>query len=83
MESAVVDWTQLFEQPFDVLTSLQGNSNIWRIEMEAHKLQWCYDEFKGTAQIVTLTQRLSKRQVSKKPKEQVDTTLHKEVVLMA
>jgi len=35
VNSEVVDCTQLFEQSFKVLTSLQGDSNVQRLETEA------------------------------------------------
>lgn len=38
VESVVANCTQLFEKLFEVLTSLQEDPNIQRIEMEAHEL---------------------------------------------
>ena len=60
---------------------MQNNPNVQWLEIEAHKLQQCYDEVKGTLRIVKLTQILAKLQEVKQLKEWVDTMLHKEVVL--
>ena len=65
VESAVADCTQLFEQSFEVLTSLQEDPNIQRLETKACELQQHYDEVKGTTQTVMLTQRLTKMQEAK------------------
>ena len=51
-DSAIADCTQLYEQSFEVLTSLQEDPNIQRLEMEAHELQQCYDEVKGKMRTV-------------------------------
>ena len=60
VNSAVTDYTKLFEQLFEVLTTLQEDLNIQRLEKEARELQQKYDEVKGTAQTVSLTQRLAR-----------------------
>jgi len=57
MYSAVADYTQLFKQSFEVLTSMQEEPNIQRLEMEACELQQRYDQVKGSAQSIALTQR--------------------------
>ena len=50
---------QLFEQSFEVLTTLQEDPNVEHLETKVHELQESYDEVKGTAQMVYLTQRLA------------------------
>jgi len=49
IDSAVADCRQLFEQSFDLLTTLQEDSNVDFLEIEARELQERYDEIKGTA----------------------------------
>jgi len=83
VDSVVADCTQLFEQSFEVLTSLQEDPNVQRLETEAHEIQQRYHEVKGTAQTIVLTQRLEKLQEAKQLKEQVDAALHKEAMLKA
>lgn len=39
MDSAVVDYTQLFEQSFEVLTSLHEDPNVQSLNMEARELK--------------------------------------------
>ena len=39
VESSVADYTELFEQSFEVLTGLQADPNIMRLEMEVRELQ--------------------------------------------
>jgi len=41
-------YTKLFEESFEVLTTLQEDPNIQRLEIEAHELQLKYNEIKGT-----------------------------------
>lgn len=48
IDSAVAKCTQLFEQSFEVLTSLQEDPNVQQLEIEAHDLQQHYDEVKST-----------------------------------
>lgn len=81
VDSVVADCMQLFEQSFEVLTTLQEDLNVDHLETEAHKIQKRCDEAKGTAQIVSLTQRLARMQEEKVVKEQVDSAQHKEAVL--
>ena len=44
---AVQDYTGMLDQAFDILTSLQEDPNIQRLETEAHKLQEQYDSVRG------------------------------------
>lgn len=69
VDSVVVDCTRLFEQLFEVLTSLQEDPNVHRLEIEVRELQEHYDEVKGTTHIVALTERLVKLQEAKALKE--------------
>lgn len=73
----------MLEESFEVLTNLQEDPNIQRLETEARELQQQYDSVRGTAQTVVLTQRPTQMQHAKALKEQVDATRHKEVVLKA
>lgn len=73
----------MFEESFEVLTTLQEDPNIQRLETEVHELQQQYDDIKGTTQTVALTQRLARIQQVKALKEQVDAAQHKEAVLKA
>lgn len=61
--------------------TLQEDPNIQWLEIEARKLQQQYDNIRGTAQTVVLTQQLERMQQAKALKEKVDTTRHKEAVL--
>ena len=83
VDSALADCMHLFEQSFEVLTTLQKDLNVEHLETEARELQKKYDEVKGTAQTVSLTQRLSRMQEAKALKEQVYAAWHKEAVLKA
>lgn len=38
MENVVADYMQLFEQSFEVLTSLQEDPNVQRLETKVHEL---------------------------------------------
>ena len=81
VDSAVIDYMKMFEQSFKVLTTLQEDMNIEFLETEACELQQKYDEIKGTAPTVSLTQRLAWMQQAKALKEQVVASWHKEEVL--
>jgi len=75
--------TKILEESLEVLTTLQEDLNIQRLEIEASELLQKYDEIKGTIQMVSLTQRLTRMQQAKALKEKVDAARHKEVVLKA
>ena len=62
---------------------MQEDPNVQRVETEVSELQQRYNEVKGIAQTVTLTQRLAKLQEAKQLKERVDAALHKEAMLKA
>ena len=81
ISSAVKDCTKLFEESFEVLTTLEEDPNIQHLEIEVHELQQKYDGRKGTAPMMALTQRLVWMQQEKALKEQVDAVQHKEAVL--
>ncbi len=81
VESAVTNCMKLFEQSFKVLNTLWEDPNVERLETKVHELQQKYDEVKGIAQTVALTQRLAWMQQEKALKEQVDVARHKEAVL--
>lgn len=81
VNSAVTYYTKLFEQSFEVLTTLQEDPNIQCLETEACKLQQRDDEVKGTMQTISLTQKLMRMQQAKALKEQVDAAQHKEAFL--
>lgn len=49
VDFALADYTQPFEQSFEVLTCLQEDPNLQSLDIEVCELQKCYDEFKGTA----------------------------------
>jgi len=55
VDSVVTDYMKPFEQSFEVLTTLQEDTNIEHLETEVHKLQQRYDEVKGTTKMVSLT----------------------------
>lgn len=78
---AVYECTKMLEQVLEVLTTLQEDPNMQRMETEAQKLQQQYDNIRETVQTLILTQRLPRMQQSKALKEQVDTMCHKEEVL--
>lgn len=59
ISSVVKDYTKMLEELFEVLTTLQEYPNIQCLEIEVHELQQQYDNFKGTTQMVALTQRLA------------------------
>lgn len=65
VDNVVVDCTQIFEQSFELLTSLQEDPNVQWLEIEAWELQQCYDKVKGTMRTITLTERLAKLQEGK------------------
>ena len=78
---AAHDCTNMLEQALEVLTTLQEDPNIQQLETEARELQQQYDNIRGTAKIVVLTQWLARMQQAKAFKEQVDVACHKEAVL--
>lgn len=55
ISSVVRDCTRMLEESFKVLTNLQEDPNIHRLETEARELQQHYDSVKGTTQTVALT----------------------------
>ena len=55
VDSVVVDCMWIFEQSFEVMTSLEDDPNVECLETEELELQQRYDEVKGTMQMVTLT----------------------------
>jgi len=65
VDSVVTEYVNLFEQSFEVLTTLQEDPNIEHLETEARKLQQRYDEVKGTTQMVSLMHMLSRMQQAK------------------
>lgn len=69
VNSATTDYTNLFEESFEVISTLQEDSNIQHLETEAHELQNKYDEVKENVQMVSLTQRLAQMQQAKALKE--------------
>ena len=73
----------MLEESFVVLTSLQEDPNIQRLEIDTRELQVQYDSVRGTTQMVVLTQQLAKLQHAKALKEQVDAARQKEAVLKA
>lgn len=75
--------TTLLEETFGVLTTLQEDPTIQRLETKVRQLQMKYDSVRGTAQTVVLTQQLARLQQAKALKEQVDTVCQKEAVLKA
>lgn len=83
IEQAVQSYTTLLEESFEVLTTLQEDPTIQRLEIEARELQMQYDSVHGIAQTVVLTQRLARLQQAKELKEQVDAARQKEAVLKA
>ena len=83
IRGVVQDCTSMLEQALEVLTTLQEDPNIQRLETKARELQQQYDSIRGTAQTVILTQLLARMQQAKALKEQVDAARHKEVVLKA
>ena len=52
----------MLEESFAILTSLQEDPNIQRLEMEMQKLQVQYDNVHSTTQTVVMTQCLAKLQ---------------------
>ena len=83
ISSAVKDCTKMLEESFEVLTTLQEDLNVQRLDTEVHKLQQQYDDIKWIAQTLALTQRLKQMQQAKALKEKVDAVRHKEAVLKA
>ena len=83
VDSVVNDCTALFEQLLKVVTSLQEDPNVQRLEMEVRELQQLYDKFKVMTRTISITQRLAQLQEAKALKEQVDVAQHKEAVLKA
>ena len=59
----------MLDQAFGVLTSLQEDPNIQCLETEAHELQEQYENVRGTAQTIILTQRLVNMQQARALKE--------------
>ena len=72
VDNAVKECTTLFEQALKVVTNLQEDPTLQRLETEAQELQQRYDEVKVTMRTIALTQRLEKLQEAKMLKEQVD-----------
>lgn len=73
----------MLDQVFDILTSLQEDPNIHCLEIEVCELQQQYDNVRGMAQTIILTQRLAKMQHARAQKEQVDVARQKEALLKA
>jgi len=71
----------MLDQAFNVLTSLQEDPNIQRLEIEARELQQQYENVRGTTQTIILTQQLAKMQQARSLKEQVDVGRQKEALL--
>ena len=55
VDSAVADYMQLFEQSFEVQTTLQEDPNVEPLETVVGELQQRYDEVKGTTHMIALT----------------------------
>ena len=55
VDNIVANCMQLFEQSFEVLTTLQEEPNVECLETEARELQQKYDEVKWTTQMASLT----------------------------
>ena len=53
------DYTKLFEESFKVLTTLQEDPSKQHLETKACELQQKYDDIKGMAQMVALTEKLA------------------------
>jgi len=71
----------MLEQALEVLMTLLEDPNIQQLETKACELQEYYDNIRGTAQTIFLTQWLARMQQAKALKEQVDAVRHKEAVL--
>ena len=60
VDSAVANCMKIFEQSFEVLTTLQEYMNVEHLETEMQEMQQKYNEVKGTMQMVSLTQRVAR-----------------------
>lgn len=81
INSAIRDYTRMLEESFEVLTNIQEDPNIQCLEIEVRELQQHYDNVKGTAQTVALTERLAQMQQDKVVNEQMGIAQHREFVL--
>ena len=62
IEHALQSCTSLLEESFGILTTLQEDPTIQRLETKAQELQMQYDNMHRTVQIVVLTQWLVRLQ---------------------
>lgn len=60
--STETDYTTLFEESLELLTSLQEDPNVQTLETKAWELQQYYDKVKVTVRTITITRRLAKLQ---------------------
>lgn len=52
--------SDVLDQSLLMLTSLQEDPTLQRLQIEARELQQTYDNFRGTAQMVSIMQCLAK-----------------------
>lgn len=73
MSSVVHECSGLLGQSLGILTSLQEDPTIQRVETKVCKLQQAYDTARSTTQMVTITKRLTKMKKAQALKAEVDT----------
>lgn len=78
---AMRECTDLLDQSLITLTSVQEDPTLQRLEMEAREIQQAYDNSRGNAQTVSITQRLAKMREAQALKIQVDASRQKETVI--
>lgn len=73
--------TELLTQSIDMLTILQEDPTLHKLEAEPQELQQAYDQLWGTAQTVAIPQRLAKMREVQDMKIQAEVVRQKEVVV--
>lgn len=78
---SMAECTELLSQSIVTLTGLQEDPTLRRLETEARELQQAYDQLRGTAQTIAITQRLAKIREAQDLKIQADAARQKEAVV--
>lgn len=81
VDTAMVDFTVLFEQAMEVVMTLQEDPTLQVLNTEVIELQQQYDEVRETTRTVAIAQCFAKLQEVKTLLTQVEATKRKEVFL--
>ncbi len=83
VDATVVDCPMLFKQSMEVVTVLQEDPKLQRLNTKAREFQQWYDEARLTTCTIAISQRLAKLHEAKQLLEQVEAVQSKEAVLKA